>query len=209
MAELDFELPLAGGDLVGHDRRSSSSPVLRRKRSDRLEGRSRLSDLGPILREHLEPGDPLLPYADELDNPAYVEQVLAGYLTGSVDVVLRTGGRFVIVDYKSNWLGNPDEELTTHHYRPEALAEAMTHSSYPLQALLYAVVLHRFLRWRLKDYNPEQHLGGVMYLYLRGMCGPETPVINGERCGVFSWRPPVFLVETISDLLHGNGSTGG
>ncbi len=185
MPELDFELPLAGGDLAGRDRRSSLS-------------RSRLNELGPLLRRHLEPGDPLLPYADQLDDPAYAEQVLAGYLTGSVDVVLRAGGKFVIVDYKSNWLGAPDEELTSHHYRPEALAEAMTHSSYPLQALLYAVVLHRFLRWRLKNYNPEQHLGGVMYLYLRGMCGPNTP-----GSGVFSWKPPVALVEAVSDLLDG------
>ena len=113
-------------------------------------------------------------------------------------MVLRAGGRFDIVDYKSNWLGAPDEELTSHHYRPEALADAMTHSSYPLQALLYAVVLHRFLRWRVPDYDPEQHLGGVMYLYLRGMCGPTTP-----GSGVFSWKPPVALVEAVSDLLAG------
>ena len=52
------------------------------------------------------------------------------------------------------------------------LAEAMLHSDYPLQALLYIVVLHRFLRWRLPDYDPERHLGGVLYLFVRGMCGP-------------------------------------
>jgi exodeoxyribonuclease V beta subunit len=188
MAELDFELPLAGGD--SRSGRSSSSRPL-------------LSALGPVLREHLPPGDPLLPYADVLDDPAYAEQVLAGYLTGSVDVVLRAGGRFVVVDYKTNWLGMPDEELTSHHYRPEALAEAMTHSSYPLQALLYAVVLHRFLRWRLRGYDPETHLGGVMYLYLRGMCGPETPRYDGHPPGVFSWNPPVTLVESVSALLDG------
>ena len=67
----------------------------------------------------------------------------------------------------------------------------MTHSSYPLQALLYAVVLHRFLRWRLSGYDPERHLGGVLYLYLRGMCGPATPRVDGHPCGVFAWRPPV------------------
>ena len=51
----------------------------------------------------------------------------------------------------------------------------MGHSDYPLQALLYATVLHRFLRWRLPGYDPEQHLGEVLYLYVRGMCGPATP----------------------------------
>ncbi len=189
MSELDFELPLAGGDVAG------------------LRGRACLADLGPLLRAHLPDGDPLLPYADTLDDEGHAAQVLAGYLTGSVDVVLRVpvdgAERFVIVDYKSNWLGAPDDELTAEHYRPAALAEAMTHSSYPLQALLYAVVLHRFLRWRLAGYAPERHLGGVMYLYLRGLCGPGTPVVDGERCGVFSWRPPVALVEAVSDLLDG------
>jgi exodeoxyribonuclease V beta subunit len=64
-------------------------------------------------------------------------------------------------------------------------------------------VLHRFLRWRLPDYDPEQHLGGVLYLYLRGMCGPETPRVDGDPCGVFAWRPPVSLVDAVSDLLDG------
>ncbi len=63
----------------------------------------------------------------------------------------------------------------------------MLHSHYPLQALLYSVVLHRYLRWRLPSYAPEQHLGGVLYLFLRGMCGPETPVVDGHVAGVFDW----------------------
>ena len=188
MSELDFELPLAGGDQPGH-----------------LLTPPRLSDLAPVLRRHLPPGDPLLPYAEVLDRPGHDAQLLHGYLAGSVDVVLRVGGRFVVVDYKTNWLGGAEEELTSDHYRPAALAEAMTHSSYPLQALLYAVVLHRFLRWRLAGYEPARHLGGVMYLYLRGMCGPRTPVVDGQPCGVFAWQPPVAVVEAVSDLLDGVG----
>jgi exodeoxyribonuclease V beta subunit len=81
------------------------------------------------------------------------------------------------------------------------MAEAMLHSDYPLQALLYSVVLHRFLRWRMAGYSPEHHLGGVLYLFLRGMCGPETPVVDGTTAGVFSWRPPASLIMALSDLL--------
>ncbi len=144
-------------------------------------------------------------YADALDRPALGRQRLRGYLTGSVDVVLRLPGpRYLIVDYKTNWLGPREEPLTAHSYRPGALDAAMTHSDYPLQALLYAVVLHRFLRWRQPGYDPEQHVGGVVYLYLRGMCGPQTPLIDGEPCGVFAWRPPVALLEELSDLLDGS-----
>lgn len=179
LREMDFELPLGDG---------------------------RLGDLGPLLERHLPVGDPVREYAGQLAGPLG-EQTLRGYLTGSVDVVLRlhspTGPRYLVVDYKTNWLGPADQPLTAHSYRPEALDAAMGHSDYPLQALLYAAVLHRFLRWRQPGYDPEQHLGGVLYLYLRGMCGPDTPLVDGAPCGVFAWRPPVALVEELSDLLDG------
>ena len=83
------------------------------------------------------------------------------------------------------------------------MAGAMLHSHYPLQALLYSVVLHRYLRWRLPSYDAERHLGGVLYLFLRGMCGPETPVVDGHVAGVFDWSPPAALVTELSDLLEG------
>ena len=189
LRELDFELPLSGGDLA-----ADGAGVL-------------LGDLAPLLRRHLDEGDPVRGYAEALEVPALGGQPLRGYLTGSVDVVLRLGDRaaprYVIVDYKTNWLGPRDEPLTAHAYRPAALDAAMEHSDYPLQALLYAAVLHRFLRWRQPGYDPERHLGGVVYLYLRGMCGPSTPRVDGEPCGVFTWRPPVALLDDLSDLLDG------
>jgi exodeoxyribonuclease V beta subunit len=77
----------------------------------------------------------------------------------------------------------------------------MEHAHYPLQALLYVVALHRFLRWRVAGYDPEVHLAGVLYLFLRGMVGPDTPVLDGGPCGVFSWRPSGALVVATSDLL--------
>jgi exodeoxyribonuclease V beta subunit len=187
LAELDFELPLAGGDTPG------ASVVL--------------GDLIPLLRRHLAPDDPLVAYPDRLAPLAH--QPLRGYLTGSIDAVLRLGDpeRYVVVDYKTNWLGpiGPDgpEPLTAAHYTPDRLAAAMLDAHYPLQALLYAAALHRFLRWRLRGYNPGRHLGGVLYLFLRGMCGPDGPAVDGVPCGVFSWRPPAALVTALSDLLDG------
>ncbi len=80
--------------------------------------------------------------------------------------------------------------MTSADYGRAEMAAAMLHSHYPLQALLYSVVLHRFLRWRLPAYDPATHLGGVLYLFLRGMCGPETPVVDGHVAGVFDWSPP-------------------
>ncbi|WP_435746898.1 UvrD-helicase domain-containing protein [Nocardioides sp. SYSU DS0663] len=197
LREMDFELPLAGGDLAGT---GGARDV-------------RLGDLAPLLRRHLPEGDPVRGYADALGQPALGDQPLRGYLTGSVDVVLRLRDeerrpRYVVVDYKTNWLGPVDQPLTAHAYRPDALDAAMGHSDYPLQALLYAAVLHRFLRWRQPGYDPEVHLGGVLYLYLRGMCGPATPLVAGEPCGIFAWRPPVSLVEALSALLDGRVEEG-
>ena len=51
------------------------------------------------------------------------------------------------------------------------------------------------------SYDPAIHLGGVLYLFLRGMCGTSTPVVDGVPTGVFSWRPPDGLVEDLSKLL--------
>ena len=154
-----------------------------------------------LLRAHLPLSDPLAAYADLLDDPVLGDSPLKGYLGGSIDAVLRVGGRYVVVDYKTNRLGSFDVPLTAWDYRGSAMAEAMLHAHYPLQALLYAVALHRFLRWRIPDYDPERHLGGVLYLFLRGMCGPGVVVEDGAIPGVFAWRPPASLVVAISDVL--------
>ncbi|WP_300017523.1 UvrD-helicase domain-containing protein [Pseudonocardia sp.] len=204
LAELDFELPLGGGD-------GAHGPPLT------------LGILPPLLRAHLPADDPLRGYADHLD--ALADQPLRGYLTGSIDAVLRLpagsagtpppagrsgpGGRFLVVDYKTNWLGPVGAEgagpLTAAHYAPDRMAEAMSAAHYPLQALLYCVALHRYLRWRLPGYAPERHLGGVLYLFVRGMCGPGTPVTGGMPHGVFAWEPPPALTVELSALLDGGG----
>ena len=174
--ELEFELPLAGGD----------APT----------GRLTLQAIAGALREHLPAGDPMAAYASRLEDPALRAQV-RGFLTGSIDLVIRLDGpRFVVVDYKTNWLGPVGEPLTLAHYQPEALAAEMSRAHYGLQALLYTVALHRYLRWRMPGYDPGRHLAGVLYLFLRGMAGEAD-------AGVFAWRPPGSLVESLSDVLDG------
>ena len=131
--ELNFELPLAGGD----------APV----------GTVTPSAIGDVLRRHLPAGDPLAGYADRLSDPD-LRAAVRGYLTGSIDLALRLDGAFYVVDYKTNWLAAPGEPLTAWHYRPAALAEEMERAHYGLQALLYTVALHRYLRWRLRGLRP-------------------------------------------------------
>jgi exodeoxyribonuclease V beta subunit len=193
LRELEFEIPLAGGD-----------------ESDARARDVRLAEVAALLRTHLPADDPLRAYADRLEQPALGGQSLRGYLSGSIDVVLRVphadGDRYVVVDYKTNRLGDPEQPGTARDYTADRLAAAMLHSDYPLQALLYSVVLHRYLRWRLPAYDPARHLGGAVYLYLRGMCGPGTPVVDGHPAGVFSWPVPAPLVLALSDLLDGRAA---
>jgi exodeoxyribonuclease V beta subunit len=179
LPEMDFELPLAGGD--------------------QPRGAATLRQVGSLLASHLDAGDRVRPYADLLSNLDTLP--LRGYLSGSIDAVLRVAGsgepRYVVVDYKTNRLADGDVPLTAWHYRPSALDAAMRQAHYPLQALLYSVALHRFLRWRQPAYDPARHLGGVRYLFLRGMCGEVEPVT-----GVWAWLPPARLIEDLSDLLQ-------
>ncbi|HUC36494.1 MAG TPA: UvrD-helicase domain-containing protein [Acidimicrobiales bacterium] len=190
--ELDFEFPIGGGD-------SPAGPTVT------------TAALAEVLARHERPGDPLFGYGERLAGPM-LEGSFRGYLTGSIDLVLRRGAgggaRFFVVDYKSNRLAPFDEELLAWHYRPEALDAEMRRFHYPLQALLYLVALHRYLRWRMSGYDPERNLGGALYLFLRGMLGPSTPRVDGRPCGVFAWTPPAALVTEVSDLLdEGSGGT--
>jgi len=155
-----------------------------------------------VFAAGLAADDPLAHYHARLRDPLLGAEV-RGFLTGSIDLVARVGGRYVVVDYKTNHLGPRGTPLTAWHYRPEALVVAMHDADYPLQAALYAVALHRYLRWRQPGYDPERHLGGIAYAFLRGMTGPDVAVVDGQPGGVFSWHPPAAFVTALSDVLDG------
>ena len=183
LSELTFEFAL------GEDDRTSRDPLVT------------LGEVAGAMRRWLPADDPLASYPDALAEPVLASQALHGFITGSIDSVLRVptpnGLRFVVVDYKTNRLG--PAELTLEHYSGAAMTAEMIRTHYPLQAILYCVALHRFLGSRLAGYDPERHLGGVGYLFVRGMGGREA----GPETGVFSWFPPPGLVVELSELLAG------
>ncbi len=184
LAELEFDLPLA-------------------------DERIHAADIGHVLLDTLPDGDVMRPYAADLAGGRF-DVDLAGYLTGSIDAVLRIpsvdGHRYVVVDYKTNRLHARGAADPLAAYRPDLLVDAMEHSDYPLQALLYSVALHRYLRWRLPGYRPEDHLGGIAYLFVRGMVGPSTPVYQGVPHGVFAWKPPAATVVGLEELFGGRAA---
>jgi exodeoxyribonuclease V beta subunit len=164
-----------------------------------------LAEIGAVMVDHLPAGDRYRPYAASLRETG--DQRFRGFLTGAIDLTavlpLPDGDRYVVIDYKSNAMPARDEVAGPSDYGPGPLAAAMIDGNYVLQATLYQVALHRYLQWRLRGYDPARHLGGAMYLFVRGMTGPDAPVIDGERCGVARWRPPAAMVVALSELFSG------
>ncbi len=122
---------------------------------------------------------------------------LRGFLRGYIDLVFEHEGRFYIADYKSNRLGPRMDD-----YALSRMTDEMGRHQYFLQYHLYVLALHRHLRQRLSDYDYERHMGGVFYLFLRGMA-PEHPLGRG----VFFDRPPAALIAEL-DMLMGGASRG-
>ncbi|MDH5357721.1 MAG: exodeoxyribonuclease V subunit beta [Gammaproteobacteria bacterium] len=110
---------------------------------------------------------------------------LSGFMKGFIDLVFEHQGRFYIVDYKSNHLGNNELD-----YQASQLSDAMVAHDYPLQYLIYNLALHRYLRLRMPDYDPEQHLGGVYYLFVRGM----KPDWDRQAFFMTNRRQPYWIV---------------
>ncbi|HAV5381471.1 TPA: exonuclease V subunit beta [Acinetobacter baumannii] len=124
-----------------------------------------------------------------MEMPELLEARSARYLNGSIDLVYFDGQRYYIADYKSNYLG---ENLAD--YSVESIAQSMSLASYWLQAGLYLVALHRYLKVKMQNYDIEQHLGGATYLYLRGM--------NGEaEQGYYYWQPSTEFVLRLDAIL--------
>ena len=118
---------------------------------------------------------------------------IQGFLKGFIDLVFRFEGRFYLVDWKSNWLGNRLED-----YSPAAIRDQMLRQHYFIQYHLYTVALHKYLGLRVPGYDYERHFGGVIYLFLRGL-DPARPEL-----GAFRDRPSRSAVDRLSALLGGD-----
>jgi len=120
---------------------------------------------------------------------------MEGYLKGFIDLLFQFKGRYYLLDWKSNHLGNRLDD-----YRRQELLKVMDEGYYFIQYHLYALVLHQWLALRVPDYRYEDHFGGVYYCFIRGMdpaAGPEY--------GIFCDRPPLELLDMMKDSLIRTG----
>ncbi|MBA4149012.1 MAG: exodeoxyribonuclease V subunit beta [Verrucomicrobia bacterium] len=118
-----------------------------------------------------------------------------GFMKGFVDTVIRSEGRFYIVDWKSNLLGSTPED-----YSREAMRNALLNQYYHLQYHIYSLALHRYLQRRLPGYDYEKNFGGVYYIFLRGL-DPGRPEL-----GVFHDCPTESLISDFDQLLIPSGT---
>jgi len=134
-----------------------------------------------LVQRHVLPGVP---------RPALLPDRLNGMFKGFIDLVFEHQGRYYVVDYKSNWLGEGDAA-----YTDEAMQATVASHRYDLQYVLYLLALHRQLQLRLPDYDYDRHVGGALYLFLRGSRAPGQ--------GIHRARPPRELIEALDALFKG------
>ncbi len=125
--------------------------------------------------------------------PVLKRNRLNGMLKGFMDLVFVFQDQYYVMDYKSNYLGN-----TNADYTRDAMGHSMTSHRYDLQLVLYTLALHRLLKARLADYDYDIHVGGAVYLFLRG--------VDGTGNGVYGQRAPRDLIEGLDMVFRGEHS---
>lgn len=127
--------------------------------------------------------------------PAMIENLhfdpVHGFMRGFIDMVFCLDGHYYIVDWKSNYLGSEAAD-----YNPAALETAMMNNYYILQYHLYTVAVHHYLKKRLHRYSYDEHFGGVIYVFLRGV----DPELGGD-CGIYRARPKAGFIEHLTGIL--------
>ncbi|MBT3257587.1 MAG: exodeoxyribonuclease V subunit beta [Deltaproteobacteria bacterium] len=128
------------------------------------------------------------------ERPPLQELRINGMLKGFIDLVFEFEGRYYVLDYKSNHLGD-----NTRAYGSKAMAHAMLSHRYDLQYVLYTLALHRLLKARLPDYRYQRDMGGAIYLFLRG--------VDRNHNGVYGDKIPQALIEQLDrDFAGGEGN---
>ena len=137
--------------------------------------------LDELVRQHTHHGVPRVTAEPVLLN---------GMFKGFIDLTFEHQGRYYVADYKSNWLGVDDAA-----YTEQAMEQSILDNRYDLQYVLYLLALHRQLQARLTDYDYDRHMGGALYLFLRGT--------RSASQGVVFARPPRELIERLDRMFQG------
>ncbi|MCP5077076.1 MAG: exodeoxyribonuclease V subunit beta [Psychromonas sp.] len=121
-------------------------------------------------------------------------QTVQGYLKGFIDLTFEADGKYYVLDYKSNYLG---DELAD--YNQQNIENMMVDQRYDFQYQLYTLALHRLLKSRIANYDYETHIGGVYYTFIRGMQADS-------ECGIYFNKPDFALIDGLDKLFNGEAN---
>lgn len=119
------------------------------------------------------------------------EEQFEGMMNGKIDLIFEYGGKYYILDWKSNFLGD-----SLGHYNSASLKDAMNENNYHLQYLIYTLALKKYLAVKLQGFDYESQFGGVAYMFLRG-------IRKNQEGGVFSCIPSANQIERLENILIG------
>ena len=122
---------------------------------------------------------------------ALVLKSIHGYMHGFIDCVFYHKGKYYILDWKTNHLGNAYRD-----YDSPSLVKHMGASMYDLQYHIYTTALHLYLKNRISDYAYPRDFGGVFYLFVRGIHS------HYPGNGIFFDRPEQELIEQMSRMCE-------
>ena len=129
--------------------------------------------------------------------PEVTVEDINGLLTGFIDLIFKADGRYYVADYKSNYINDDIAD-----YDSSSIRANMINHHYYIQYILYTLALHRYLKLHMPDYDYDRDVGGIAYLYLRGMKAPSS--YEGKRYrgyGVFANRITSEYIEKLDALF--------
>ena len=133
-----------------------------------------------------------------------------GFHSGCIDCVFPVGNtledsKWWVIDWKSNFISGSDKsDCLPKNYNYENMRDEMIKHHYPLQSHLYLLALHRLLKWRFKNYQPNLHLGGYIYLFLKGL--PDFELFEKSNSkdispGIFISNAPLNRINYLDTLF--------
>ncbi len=133
-----------------------------------------------------------------------------GFHSGCIDCIFPVGNtledsKWWVIDWKSNLIsGSDNSDCLPRNYNYENMRDEMIKHHYPLQSHLYLLALHRLLKWRLKNYQPDKNLGGYIYFFLKGLPDIELfekSISKDISPGVFISNAPLKRINYLDNLF--------
>ncbi|QJC38310.1 exodeoxyribonuclease V subunit beta [Enterobacteriaceae endosymbiont of Donacia marginata] len=117
-------------------------------------------------------------------------KVIEGFLSGIIDLIFLWEKKYYIIDYKSTWLGNDHKK-----YKKKYIQNDICLNRYDIQYQIYSLALHKYLKYRISNYNYKKHFGGVIYLYIRGINNKKN------QNGIWITKPSLKLINELNKLF--------